>query len=305
MAFLGLMGFTGSVLGLAALILLQTAVVANHGDKAAAYRQMLGKEYAVQGQPGARVPVRPMLVPEINGQPFTPRFITFNNIGDANATVVVDGERPDRLSSTDRKVFSRDGVLLETPRGAHMGAGWRLYSALMPLHFADYGGAALKFAYLVLGLMACLMPVSGILLWLDRHRRAGSQGLSHALMQGLSAGVMAGFPLAVACLFVAERLLHHWMAIPGNPVLLLFSVWGGALAISMLGRGRSCMVSLLLLLTGVVCVLVAPLNGWLTGDALTAALARPLQASHLVDAVMLAFGLGFLAAGWRLRGAQG
>lgn len=302
MAFFGLMGFSGSVLGLAALILLQTAVVAHRGDKAAAYQHMLGKEHEAAGRPGARAPAASMLAPEIDGEPFTPRFITFNNIGDANATVVVDGARPDMLSNTDRKVFDRAGVLLETPRGAHLGAGWRVYSALMPLHFADYGGAALKFAYLVLGLLACMMPVSGILLWLDRHRRAGSMRPSYLLVRGLSVGVMAGFPLAVGCLFIAERLQPGWMAMPGNPARLLFAVWGAALAVGLLGRARAGSVRLLLALAGLVFVLVAPLNGWLTGDGLLAALARPLQASHLVDAAMLALGLSFIAASRRLRG---
>lgn len=303
MVFLGLMGFTGSVLGLAALILLQTAVVAHHGDRVAAYREMLGGEYEAAGRPASRAPAAAMLAPEINGEPFTPRFITFNHIGDANATVVVDGERPDRLSNTERKVFDRNGVLLETPRGSHLGAGWRVYSALMPLHFADFGGAALKFAYLALGLMACMMPVSGVLLWLDRHRREGGLRPSHMLMRGLSAGVMAGFPIAVACLFLAERLLPQWMAVAGNPARLLFAVWGAALALALLRGARSGMVRPLLALAGVLCVLVAPLNAWLTGDGLPAALPRPLQASHMVDAAMLAFGLGFLAASRRVQQA--
>lgn len=301
MGFLGLMGFTGSILGLAALILLQTAVVAYHGDGQAARQEVRGREYKAAGVAATRAPAALMLEPTINGEPFVPRYITFNNIGDVNATVVVEGARPDILSNTERKVFDRNGVLLEAPRGAHRGAGWRVYSALMPLHFAEYGGAALKFVYLILGLMACLMPLSGILLWLDRHQKAGTLKPAHLLMRGLSVGVMAGFPIAVAALFLAERLAPQWMGATGNPSMLLFACWGATLAVALARAAHASTVRLLLLMAGTLWMLVAPVNGWLSGDALPLALARPLQASHMVDAVMLAIGISFIVASRRLK----
>ncbi len=295
MAFLGLMGFTGSVLGLAGLLLLQTAVVAYRGDSAQAYAEMAGRTGPASGKPAPLGATAPMLARDIGGDPFIPRFFTVANLGDEKASVTVEGERPDYLSTNERKVFDRQGRLLATPRGVGNGAGWRVYSALMPLHFAQLGDAAFKFVYLILGLAACLMPVSGILLWLDRHRRDHTMARAHYLMRGLAAGVTIGFPIALAVLFLAARLAPQWMAQQGNPAVALFTAWLITLVWAVWRAERPDLARGLLGLAGILLVLVAPVNGWVSGDFFLCALARPLNTSHVVDAVMLALGLSLLA----------
>ncbi|MDQ1924829.1 PepSY-associated TM helix domain-containing protein [Massilia pseudoviolaceinigra] len=295
-AFLGMMGFTGSVLGLAGLLLLQTAVVAHKGDSGKAYAEIGGKTERASGTPAPLGATAPMLVRDIRGEPFIPRFFTIANIGDEKATVTVEGERPDYLSTNDRKVFDREGRLLATPRGVGNGAGWRTYSALLPLHFAEFGDATLKFMYLLLGIAACLMPVSGILLWLDRHRRDNTMARAQHLMRGLAAGVTIGFPIAVAVLFLAARLAPQWMAQQGNPVLALCSAWLATVAWGLWRAEQPHVERGLLGLAGILFVLVAPVNAWVSGDAVLFAIAQPLHTSHVVDGVMLALGLILLAA---------
>jgi uncharacterized iron-regulated membrane protein len=300
-AFLGIMGFTGSILGLAAILLLQTAVVAHRGDADKAYAELSNKTEAPSGVRAPLGATGPMLAPEIAGEPFVPRYILISNIGDEKATVTVEGERPDYLSSTDRKVFTRQGQLVGMPRGVTNGAGWRTYSALMPLHFGEFGDAALKFVYLFLGLAACLMPVSGILLWLDRHRRDDTMSSSHYLMRGLAAGVIIGFPIAFAGLFLAQRLAPHWMAQQGHPTMALLTVWLGAVAWAIWRATKPNTERALLAVAGILFVLVAPINGLVSGDSLLFAIAGPLKTSHVVDGVMLALGLSLLAAAHRYR----
>jgi uncharacterized iron-regulated membrane protein len=296
MAFLGMMGFTGAILGLAGLLLLQTAIVTFRGDSAKAYAEITGKTAAATGKPGVLGGTGPMLSHEINGEPFVPRFITIAHIGDEKSVVTVDGERPDYLSSTDRKVFDREGKLIATPRGVLNGAGWRTYSGMMPLHFAEFGDAAIKFVYLFLGLAACMMPVSGILLWLDRHRRDNTLSHAHYLMRALAAGVIIGFPIALASQFLVTRLAPGWMALQGNATVALFAVWGATVAWALLRTAKPDTERGLLGLTAILFLLVAPVNWWVTGDSLLSAILRPLSTSHVVDGVMLALGLSLLGA---------
>lgn len=295
-AFLGMMGFTGSILGLAALLLLQTAVVAHKGDAAKANADFAGPTTSASGRLAPLGATAPMLAQDIAGEPFIPRFITVAHIGDEMATVTVEGERPNYLSTSDRKVFDRQGRLLATPRGVVNGAGWRTYSAILPLHFGEFGDASLKFVYLLLGLAACLMPVSGILLWLDRHRRDNTMARAHHLMRGLAAGVTIGFPIAFAVLFLAARLAPQWMAHQDSPVVALLSVWLATLAWALWHAEQAHVERGLLGLAGILFVLVAPVNGWVSGDDFLFAIAQPLSTSHVVDAVMLAIGLCLLSA---------
>ncbi|NHZ90955.1 hypothetical protein F2P45_18300 [Massilia sp. CCM 8733] len=304
MVFLGMMGFTGSILGLAGLLLLQTALVVHRGDAGKAYAELTGSA----GEPGTlrAAPGRsgPVLAPDIAGEPFVPRFITFSRRGDAKATVTVDGERPDYLSATDRKIFDAQGQLVALPRGVHQGAGWRTYSAMLPLHFGDFGGAGLKFVYLILGLAACMLPVSGIVLWLDRQRRAGTLARSHRLMQGLCAGVTLGFPIAFASLFLADRLAPGAMAVQGAPAVMFIATWAVCAAWALWRGAQPGAVRGLLGLAGVLFVLVAPLNALTTRDTLLFALPGPFDTSHMVDGVMLALGAGLLFASRRLKAAE-
>lgn len=301
MAFLAMMSFSGSIFGLAGLLLLQTAVVAHRGDAAQASKAIGGFRQEASGVQARLGPLAPMLAQTIGSAPFSPRYVTISHIGDEKSTVMVEGERPDYLSDAERKVFDRHGRLLAVERGVNEGAGWRVYSALLPLHFGNYGGAALKLVYLLLGLAACLMPVSGIWLWLDRHRRGNTLGRGHFLMRGMASGVIVGFPIGIAGLFIAARLIPVWMAQAGNPALVLLTVWVGVLGVSLLLARRARLEQALVSLAGGLFLLVPFVNGWVTGDFLLFALGGPLRTSHLVDAVLLACAIGLLGAARRMQ----
>ncbi|MDQ2694804.1 MAG: PepSY domain-containing protein, partial [Pseudomonadota bacterium] len=213
--------------------------------------------------------------------------------GDANARVVIDGHRPGSLSDLNRKIYDRQGRLLAVRDGVRDGPGWRAYAALVPLHFGDFGGLAVKLAYFLFGLAAVAMPISGGVLWLDRQRRHPVLGRHVPRLHRLLVGVAAGFWVALAGLFVIDKLGPESWSAQAALTGLFFLLWGLALAWALCRRRAAQALGGLLLAAGVLLMTAAIADG-------VSALERP-TAVQITDAVLLALGAGLAAAGWRFR----
>jgi len=96
--------------------------------------------------------------------------VFIKNYGDAAMTLVIEG------SSTPKQNFSGNGKIVY-----NLGNGKVLYhlsplgestyvskvkALIYHLHFGDFSGYALKLVYFVLGIMGCVVIISGILIWL-------------------------------------------------------------------------------------------------------------------------------------------
>ena len=64
------------------------------------------------------------------------------------------------------------GRLLHADLGRNAGAGAKLENLLFVLHFAIYGGLAVKLLYCLLGGLSGSLSVTGALLWWRRERQA-------------------------------------------------------------------------------------------------------------------------------------
>nr|WP_067058960.1 PepSY-associated TM helix domain-containing protein [Mucilaginibacter sp. L294] len=97
-------------------------------------------------------------------------LVQIKNFNDANMHLVIQG-KPDPgagFSGTGKIVYRvRDNkVLYETSPTEHSTYVDKIRSTIYHLHFGDFGGRPLRIIYFILGVMGCLVIISGILIWL-------------------------------------------------------------------------------------------------------------------------------------------
>lgn len=96
--------------------------------------------------------------------------ISINNYGDENMYIMMTGEPDTRFSFAGQGVVCyrvSDGAVIQH-KPAERGATYldKVKSLVYRLHFGDYGGYPLKAVYFILGLIGCVVIVTGMLIWL-------------------------------------------------------------------------------------------------------------------------------------------
>lgn len=177
---------------------------------------------------------------------------------------------------------------------------------LTGLHFVQFRHWTLRWAFFCLGLIGCLLIVTGFLFWVESRRKAyeaaGRSGLR--LVEGLAIGSTAGLVLATLAFFVANRLLPAgaaWAGVARHEleIWVFFAVWVLGFAHGWLRRGMAawidqCTAAAILALLAVVS------NGLTTGDAIPRALRDGKAAVAGMDLVLLAGAAAAAVTAWRL-----
>ena len=293
--FHAVLALTGAVLGFAGLVLIPAALTSFRGDAGAALDALGSVRAQPAGIAAPMVPLSDLLDRAQAALPgMAPEVVVFQAYGDAEAVLEVFGNRPGALvyypSVTLRGV---DGAVLAVTDWSGEGIGRQLYAMVTPLHYASYGGLALKLLYAILGAGTCFLAVSGLHIWRARHRghRPGLDRLATAVFHGL--------PLATLGLLVASRLLPRSVA--GDEAAMMagfLALWaacaawpwvrGAAPAARDLGMGTAVLL--------LACPLVTMLAGGGTPWTLVANDAIPVA---MVDALGIIGGAALL--GWTLR----
>jgi hypothetical protein len=162
------------------------------------------------------------------------------------------------------------------------------------LHFARFGGQALKALFFVLALAAAAVMLTGNVLWIEMHRPRDPRATPwlHRLLARLTSGVGVGLVAAVPAAFVVSRLLPidrpDRMVVDGQA---FFATWGllvlGALAWpSALATAR-----LLVALSGMLSIAVPIANGLGTGAWPWTSAARGHWVVFTIDVCFLIAGL--------------
>lgn len=175
--FLITSAFTGGVLGLKDLSIWPALLAQTDGD--------VGKATALVGrarrtpEPGpaaAMQPVAPMLETARQLEPeLVPTFVVVTNWRRARATISVIGSLPGHLlpkSEAFAVTFGgASGAVVRRDSGLEH-SGWRrLYDAMTPLHYGDFGGFWVQLIYFVAGVATSMLIWTGLLVWLERRRR--------------------------------------------------------------------------------------------------------------------------------------
>jgi uncharacterized iron-regulated membrane protein len=139
----------------------------------------------------------------------------------ASGTIAGEGD----MSAANVLIDLSTGAVLQVDTPATDLASHATRRWLSGIHFAYFGGTAMRIVLAMLAFAGCATILTGNWIWLARNRAVGAAGRPHLLAR-LTAGIGAGSLVAVAAMFVASRVLP--MADPGRGAIEQ-GVFGGAL----------------------------------------------------------------------------
>lgn len=183
--FFTAISFSGAVLGLKSLVVVAPAAVKFKGKLGAAKKALSPPRVKRSGE---TVPMRPAakLWSEALAQAqrqaqdgeFVPTILSSYAWGDRQAQWVLSGSLRGSLSPENEAVQVRlsgvDGGLIHSESVLEQAWSRRVFSALTPLHYGDFGGLAIKTLYALLGGAGVVLVGSGLLIWM--RRRAEDEG---------------------------------------------------------------------------------------------------------------------------------
>jgi uncharacterized iron-regulated membrane protein len=207
--------------------------------------------------PATHVPQAMLSVPELvaRARQALPdmqiELLQYSQAGDASAQVSVYGSTPARTVSKLAGVAldANSGVVLRKLEPGSYSAGTTFYRGLLSLHFADFGGMAVRWLYFILGLAGAFLFFSGNLLWIEtrRNRRGPQQTRGGQLMARLTLGVALGCIAGVSAILVAGRLLpSQWESRAHDIQIVYYAVFLAALTWALLRQPARSAVELLL-----------------------------------------------------------
>lgn len=96
--------------------------------------------------------------------------VMVKNYGDTSMHIIIEGaaNKKDSFAGTGRVIYKiqNDQLIFHKSPVKDVTYIDRVKSLIYRLHFGDYGGYALKIVYFILGIMGCVVIISGILIWL-------------------------------------------------------------------------------------------------------------------------------------------
>jgi len=290
--------YTGVVTLMA--LLMPWATVANYADETRMFADLFPQAPVVE-RTGRPVPLKPLatMVRDAEARLGGPvGTIDVSQPGDAAAQVTMY-RTPASLLNTRAPSITYDGTTgvpvwrSPAPGGAAATAG-----VMIGLHAGRFADLALRWLYFLCGVAGTLMVASGLVLWTVKRRDKladpARPHLGFHVVERLNVAVIGGFPLGVAVLFWANRLLP--VVMPGRSrweVHALFIAWGVAALLALARRPATAWVWLFGA-TGTLLALLPAYNllatRWNAATSLAAGDLLPLG----VDATVLAFAGGYL-----------
>jgi uncharacterized iron-regulated membrane protein len=149
--------------------------------------------------------------------------VNFGPVGDAS--ISIGGNAPMTFDAVTGELLEEE----KPPRGFVS----KLHDVLYGLHLARFAGPVLRALFFFMGLLGTAMVATGLVMWTVKRRKRqeslhgpGRSSFGHALVEKLNVAVVAGFPIALASFFWANRLLPLGLAQRGDrEVNLVYIVW--------------------------------------------------------------------------------
>jgi uncharacterized iron-regulated membrane protein len=270
--FQAMYAFTGAYLGLLALLALPYASLLFGGSAADFYRAT--GHYApsvsvdsVEVMPTASPSLERLTTQaEATWPRFEPKTMIVSKRGQPDSRVEIIGRtRGTVFAGTGSIVFhGATGEVLHQQPPSEAGMFNDLVQSTEVLHFATFGGSALKILFLLLTLASSAVILTGNFTWLEVRRK--QDRVLHTILARLTAGVATGMAPALVLLFLSARWKPDGLPSPdGWTDLVFFGSWGlgvvYALARSNIARTHRA----LLTLGGLLALLIPLANGFTTG----------------------------------------
>ena len=247
---------TGAFLGLTTIIVGVLALATFKGDASKAYALFRGPTVADDPRPAAKViDVGSALANVAARYPDAqPTYIYVEHPGERGQHAIVNLATDGRLSRGETVVVDGESRILGEVGYESGSLGFRVLSAMTPLHFGWFGGWPVKVAYFLLGLGLTAVTASGVAIWLARRRDKGrpaprwerlwvafawSQPLAYALSALVSLLSAAPSPLAVWGLATLAACASAIVATPRALSMVLRRVSAGLLVLVAILHGAS------------------------------------------------------------------
>lgn len=296
--------YTGIVTLMA--LLMPWAVVANYTDQSKLGDTLFPRAEAVErtGRPAPLVDLTRVVADAERRFGAAAGFVTVTEPGDEAAQITV-ARAPTSLLNTRTPAIAYSGVTgrmiwqSPPPGGAAATAG-----VMIGLHAGRFADTTLRWLYFLCGVAGCVMVASGLVMWtVKRREKLPDPQRPHVgfrVVETLNVAVVGGFPLGIAVMLWANRLLP--LAMKGRAeweIHSLFLAWLAALLATLALRAKPAW-TLLLALTGGLLALLPVYNLVATERGLFASLAARDYLMAGVDLTLLAFGAAFLAVARRV-----
>lgn len=294
------LGFTGAFLGLALVILVPAAAfVSFEGDQ-----DKLIETFTAMPEPELTHIARPTRIGDIltdahhiadDGSEVA--FITVLAYGDKAAMAYVNTLGGNRMATQTWVYQGEDARLLEQFSFYSRLDGFtgKILDVMFPLHFGNFGGALVKVIWLLLGLSTALLPLTGMMLWLERGKQSQHPRYSATAYKRFNQWVIGGcggLVLACAVLFPMQLLLKQttWVTDIGSFTgWVFFPVWVAALLWAMFSRKPQRTAKQMLWLVAVSLVLAVGFDAAFNGAQLIALVNQGYWVALSVDIGLLTF----------------
>jgi uncharacterized iron-regulated membrane protein len=209
-----IVSLTGSLLGLASLILGFVAFVAYDGNEEKAWEILFPVGATEDHTPAPLTDIRTVLDDLEARRPGSEVvWVGYDHAGTAGQAVLIATAEEGYLTRSEMWTYTGEGKFRTKIGYTDGSVGMRIYGMLVPLHFGTYGGLALKIIYMLLGMGLSGIVATGINTWLARKRDQGFAKPHWERVWGtLVWGQIPAF--AIAALFelwgLAPALLVYW-----------------------------------------------------------------------------------------------
>ncbi|MBT0585980.1 PepSY-associated TM helix domain-containing protein [Alteromonas oceanisediminis] len=298
--FNGVIAFTGAFLGLATVLLIPAAAfVSFSGDQEKLIDTFNTTPQPVLAQVHQPTQIAPVLTHATTfDEDMRVEVVTIYGFDDQNAKVYASGVGSEAVARQLLSYQGATGDFIEAfgQFGKVGGISAQILDLMFPLHFGNFGGIFVKLLWTLLGVSTALLPLSGMMMWIERGQRSANPQYSHSTYQRfnrLVIGLCGGLVLACAALFPAQLILHELPAISSNSFFIgsvFFGVWLLSSLFMFVIRDVKAAASVLGYITGGLLVLTVPLNIWLTGDNPVSLMLNQQWVSATIDICLLILG---------------
>lgn len=209
---------TGAILGLASVLALIIAAVGFDNDRDAVFAPTFGAEPAADARPAPVAELdRPLAYMAERFPALDVTHVVVHDPGTAGQHTEVIAEHRDRLIFGDYYRFDPTGTYRGNVGISDGTVGQQVTGAVYNVHFGNWGGVPVKLAYLVFGLVLCVIVASGLAIYFAKREARGQPA---PRLAGAWQGVVWGTPALLATTMAAALLGLEGLGLVG-----LF--WGG------------------------------------------------------------------------------
>lgn len=293
-----MVAFTGAFLGVISLLSPILAVLAFKGDTESLVAAVFGNQQKAAGIEAPMLSVDDIGLVPLASSGQLPSNIVIRNWGDQNATYKVSFQTNQELASFDSQTINGvSGKLIKEELVATIPSANRVTSSVSPLHYGNYGNIWLKMAYLILGLILCIVAASGLIVWLKRRLNKSDEPnklTRYKKVTKLIIGTIFGLPIASIAIFHLDKFYYGAetarMLSVGSTY---FIVWAGIIVFSCIRKNEQHTIHQLFLIFSALMIGI-PLTNYLNTGAVFFTQLDTQQSWAWVDFSFLFIGLTIL-----------